>query len=204
MKKALLATALLAFTSPLFATITPYIPAASPLVLPDGTIVGDLIQFTPSPADALWHADPANAYIANQGLGSNAVELFAEGLVGQNLNFLYGVDSLSGHQAETISAFEFNVVALHYANKELVFFYDTAITEFTIGDIYADNGYDLNQEVSNLRVFACDTAAACSGGSGGGGGDPQSADAPGMLALLSMGLLGLFYSRKQQYGKSDI
>ena len=185
MKKLISTIALVAFTSPVFATITPYIPATSPLVLPDGTIVGDLIQFTPSPATAMWHVDPANAYIANQGLGNSAVEVFAEGLVGNDLDFIYGINALSGHEAETLSVNPFNVVALHYANKELVFYYETAITEFTIGDIYAENGYDLNQEVSNLRVFA-----------NAGNPNPTTADAPGALALLGMGLVALGVSRR--------
>lgn len=183
MKKLLLTVAMLAFTSPLFATITPYIPAVSPLVLPDGTTVGDLIQFTPSPADALWHVDPANAYIASQ--SAPDVEVFAEGLVGENLNFLYAVDQLSGHQNETYSAFDFNVLTFHYANKELVFFYEEAITEFTIGDITQASGFDLNQDLSNVRVFATD------------GPDATDATAPGAMALIGMGLIGLGLARRR-------
>lgn len=189
MKKALQALALTLFTYPAFATITPYIPANSPLVLPDGTIVGDLIQFEPTPADALWHVDPANGYIGSQGLGSNDVELFAESLIQGDLTFLYGLDSLSGHELSTFSGTDFNVVALHYANKELVFYYETAIDTFTIGDIYAENGYDLNQEVSNIRVFS-GTGTCCV--------TTTSVNAPGTVALLSLGLLGLYTARKQR------
>lgn len=190
MKRALLATLLFISTSAM-ATITPYIPAYSPIVLPDGTILGDLIQFEPSPADAVWHADPANTYMANQ--SAAAVELFAESLVGENLNLSYTVDALSGHELETFNVNPFNVVALHYANKELVFFYETAIDTFTIGDVYADNGYDLNQEVSNIRVFGTDA----------GPGTTRNASAPGSVALLSMGLVGLMLHRRK-YGKPNV
>ena len=185
MKKAL-ALALTIFTYPAFATIDDYIPAVSPLVLRDGTAVADLISFEPSPADALWHAYPANDHMAGQ--SAPEVEVFVESLVGADATFLFGVDNLVENSNRTFGGVEFNVLAYHYANKELVFYYEDAISDFTIGDVTMASDFDVDQDLSNLRVYSIQ-----------GGGDPRvNADAPGTIALLSFGLIGLYVARKQR------
>ena len=187
MKKFLLALGMVV-TWPAFATIDDYIPATSPLVLRDGTAVADLIQFTPSPADALWHVykeNPGDVFeIANQ--QQETVGAFAESLIGSELTFLFGVEPLSEHANRTFGGVEFNVLAYHYAGKELIFYYENAISDFTLGDITQASDFDLDQELSNIRVYA-----------NAGDPDPQSVMAPGTVALLSLGLVGLIVARKQ-------
>jgi hypothetical protein len=182
-----MAIGFLAYTSAARATIDAYIPATSPLTLRDGTAVADLISFEPSPADALWHAYPANDHMAGQ--SALQVEVFVESLVGADAEFLFGVDNLVENSNRTFGGVEFNVLAYHYANKEMVFYYETAISDFTIGDVTMASDFDVDQDLSNLRVYSIQ-----------GGGDPRTtdADAPGVIALLSMGLLGLFFERRRR------
>lgn len=185
MKKVMATVAMMAFTTPLFATIDEYIPATSPLVLRDGTAVADLIQFTPSPADALWHVykeNPGDVFeIANQ--EQETVGAFAEGLVGVELDFLFGVETLSEHANRTFGGVEFNVLAYHYAGKELIFYYENAISDFTLGDITKASDFDLDQELSNIRVYA-------------NSGVTNDATSPGHVALLGFGLVALGLARK--------
>ena len=97
-------------TWPVFATIDDYIPATSPLTLREGTAVADLISFEPSPADALWHAYPANDYMAGQSAAE--VEVFVEDLLGgADATFLFGVDNLVENANRTFGGVEFNVLA---------------------------------------------------------------------------------------------
>ncbi len=184
MKK--LALALLFASSTAMATIDSYIPATSPLVLRDGTAVADLISFDPSPADALWHAYPANDHIAGQSAAE--VEVFVESLVGSDATFLFGVDNLVESSNRTFGGIEFNVLAYHYANKEMVFYYETAISDFTIGDVTMASDFDVDQDLSNIRVFTVQ----------GGGVDPQSIASPGTMALLGFGLVGLGLARRRK------
>ena len=181
-----MALAALLYASAARATIDAYIPAQSPLTLRDGTSVADLISFSPSPANALWHAYPANDHMSGQSAAD--VEVFVEGLLGgADATFLFGVDNLVDNANRTFGGVEFNVLAYHYANKELVFYYDTAISDFTIGDVTQATDFDVDQDLSNLRVYSVQ-----------GAGPLVNADAPGMIALLSMGLVGLFVQRRRR------
>ena len=186
MKKLLLGAVLAAFTYPAFATIDSYIPAVSPLVLRDGTAVADLISFEPSPADALWHAYPASDHMANQ--SAAAVEIFVEDLLsGADATFLFGVDNLVENSNRTFGGVEFNVLAYHYAGKELVFYYENAISDFTLGDVTMASDFDVDQDLSNIRVFSVQ-------------GDPdlQGVASPGSMALLGLGLVGLGLVRNRK------
>ena len=184
-----IALAFLLYASSARATIDAYIPATSPITLRDGTSVADLISFEPSPADALWHVykeNPGDVFeIASQDQAT--VGAFAEGLIGAELDFLFGVDNLVENANRTFGGVEFNVLAYHYAGKELVFYYENAISDFTIGDVTMASDFDVDQDLSNLRVYSVQ-----------GGVGPRSVSAPGTIALLSLGIVGLVVSRRQR------
>ena len=187
MKKVLQALALILFTYPAFANLIELTDLESPIIVSGEPITPeDVITFSPSPADAIWFSDKASADFTSQDSAALLADIEANIFTNATLTAAGQWDSLSG-DGTTYDANAFNVIAVHYDNKELVFGYINAIDNFTIND--------LGQEISNVRTYTatggifevqqCET-------------DCTSVSAPGTIALLSLGLVGLYTARKQR------
>ena len=139
-----------------------------------GTPDGATVTFEPSPADLILYG--TNADFTNQSPAGLAGDLSA--VIGQDLLITSFADGLSGTTITIPLAA--SVYYLHYGNNALAFGYDAPVPQsFTISD--------LPHDISNYRLYALDIV-----------GDVTSATAPGHLALLSLGLLGLFKARRLQ------
>lgn len=182
MKKLFLSAALLLLPLVSHATISELTDVTSPITV-GGVHVDDIVTFSPSPADRIWWSDDAAADFNPQ--SAENVELVIEGLYGTaiDISLVQELDGLTG-AGTSHSGDPFNFFAAHYDNKEFVFYFETAITDFTIGD--------LGQDISNWRTYSC--VEGCGGATGGG--DPDPVSAPGTMALLSLGLLSLYRARR--------
>ena len=135
---------------------------------------GAIISFEPSPADLILYG--TNADFTNQSPGG--IEADLEGVIGQGLLLTGAVDGLSG-SALTLP-FAASVYYLHYGDNGIAFGYDAPVPQtFSIAG--------LPHDLSNYRLYALDIV-----------GDVRSASAPGTIALLSMGLVGLIVARKRK------
>lgn len=182
MKKALLA---IAATLPIMANATIMeITGPSPIVVngpPPPAPTPDTVYYSPSPADRIWWSDDATTDFNPQNDAN--IQAVIEGLSGDTLTHVSSTTG-TGTDWTYTAGLEFNYMAVHFDNQELVFFYETAQTEFSV--------VGLEHEFSNARAYTglTPTCTDCNP-------DPVSVSAPGSVALLSLGLIGLVTARRK-------
>jgi len=147
----------------------------------------DVITFSPSPADAIWFSDQSNVDVGSQDIDSIATVLLTD--IFPTATSIVGVDqwdSLAG-DGTSYTGNAFNIIAVHYDNKELIFGYIDPIDAFTVND--------LGQEISNIRTYSAEGGpftTSCTGET-----CTNDIPEPSTFALLGLGMVGLVVSRRK-------
>ena len=140
------------------------------------TAGGAVVTFDPSPADLILYG--TNADLTNQSPGGIQSDL--ENVIGQSLLLTGAVDGLAG-SAITLP-FAANLYYLHYGDNGIAFGYDSPVPQtFSVAG--------LPNDLSNYRLYALDIVGEV---------NPTAATAPGTIALLSLGLVGLIVARSRK------
>lgn len=182
MKKALLAAAV-ALPVIANATITELDPLNDIVVNappPNDPTTTGIVTYQPNPADRIWYSDEASIDFNPQDAAN--ILTVIEGLSGDTLTTVFEYEENGGSTWDYTAGTGFNYMAVHFDDQQLVWYFQDIQTDFAV--------QGLTFGFSNARAYLGEPCVVDCGP------DPQSVAAPGNLALLAIGLIGLVASRR--------
>jgi len=148
----------------------------------DPTTTG-IVTYQPNPATRIWYSDDASADFNPQ--DALNIQGVIEVLSSDTLTNVFEYAEDGGETWSYTAGTEFNYMAVHFDNQQLVWYYDELQTAFDV--------QGLTFGFSNARAYVGECLQDC------GGVDPRGVSEPGIVALLSMGLIGLFVQRRRNH-----
>jgi MYXO-CTERM domain-containing protein len=135
------------------------------------------VYYSPSPADRIWWSDQSEVDFASQ--DASAIQTVLEDLSGDTLTHIYSTEN-TGSDWTYDGGAAFNYMAIHFDGQELLFYYETAISAFSVTG--------LAHEFSNARAYT---------GASTPDPDPVSVSEPTGLGLVALGLCALAATRRR-------
>ena len=162
---------------------------------------GEYVEFLPGPADNVGYTDFATP--ADQTTIQTELESYYSVVYGGPFELVFMDAAATSGTSGTIVDSDpanplpldyFNVSVIKFGTDAMAFLYESGIDEWSFQGLEKDGlGYE-NHEISNYRLYACEPGSNsyCSPDP-----DPVNVSEPGNLALLALGLIGLYFARRK-------